>query len=1100
MFRRRWVIGLMFISCLLPGADKFQGKTAAQWLAQFESANSSNNMPARNEALSALKQIGAPAATLIATRFVEFATITDLNGILQVHASIAYPELIDLPQINEQSIDQELIRMLSWSGQVQPLRQRLRDDRAFMRVRAAQALGCMAQMEQVRRLVAPAMSDAIEFRNDNDERIRQAAMRIMVLPEPPIDEARARIFIESLNDSDRLTSALAAQGVRSLRPELLKPLLPELLAAGDKCLRTPSPNGEVLESAAVAIGSLKADGAPGIDLLKRLVRGGGNLAWTAYAALRQIGIPALPAMIELVDVMGRAQLIKSITGLGQQAGSTLPLLITFLDDPSDDVKSATLQAISVVAPHSPQAIDAMQQFAAREPKFADTVKMLLDQMDRTEPLRPRVAWNPTTVAATRPAERNQAEIAAIVSLLQTIESLCVDPMPRQIQQQVIERVQRVYARLEKLDEAFRLAETMARRFNPANPGDWQGQKVALLGIASASAWRRGDAAASQKYLNEAIEWAEKYSGAMGSATFEELAMIQFRAGNLGGVAALAAPRKPANQPQRSGVLMTVAAEMLKRGDLGGVAAIAPAIEARESRVYVMVQLGKAQERARDLPAARKSYDAALEALRYATQSVGGQVLCDAGCGRARTGDAQGAIQAIARARQGYRLHALRVLVYDLLNRGQPDAAMEAAKAMSQLEVQEHEWPAKFGGLIALGAPEALELATQAIVQEAAKRPSPLGAIDPLRQIAVAQRDAGNQPAASATIAKAINLMLDNLPKIDRRQGPWGFGPIAYDVVRIDGVKAIHPLLDITDEQAARAQIWVYASAAQARGNDFDGAAASLETARSLLGSSQDVSRLDEVEKAIRDLEQFWLDPRARNRDPVGSRFNPVPTQFSEMLRFRNWPGAIRLARTYASIDARDPLFAQVALTALREGDAAAALEAASLVSDPRYLRATDRGTPVLAAIAERAADNADAELAIRAMHNVQGELRIRMLLNVAQQLSESDPGGAADLVDGAVDELASPNPPGGQRTELLVKAGEIRATLGDVPEVKWVLQQLPPASLSDPNLAPRLARLRTIVGDRDAALADAQKLADAGVRSVTLLAIAETQAQRLGGW
>ena len=1085
-------------------SDTYQGRTAAQWLAIFENANQSNNSEMRAQSLQALKAIGAPAATLIARRFTALATIDDCFQLLVEHAATVLPIVIDLPEIKDEALNQKLTELLWRSKNVESLRRKLTDPEPFIRARTAAALAAMAQIQDLRPLVQPLLDDALAAAADTDARVRAAAMWMLARGGFMADERRAPVFAAALSDSDPRVRIAAAYGLQSVAPAQLKPLLPQIIKAIETRLDSHQPadlSGEAMTTILHRIGRMKADGAEAVGLLARLAKadtGPGHLA--AVHTLEAIGKPAIPAMIELHATGGKFDkilLVKWLTELNQQAASALPTLIQFLDDPDEEVKGWAAQAIAAVAPASDEAAAALQRLARQEPKFADTVKMLLDRMDQTEPADDVVIWTPATAPATQPAPRDQAQVDRLAAILKSIESLCTPPIQNQDYIESMGRLATAYARLEMLDDVFRIAATASKQTNVVNPDNWYGQKVALLGSASAAAWRRGDQTKSQKLLAEAIELGDKYSGAMYSNTWPNLALEQFQAGNLSGVAKIVTPPKP-NQPQRWEALLAVAHAMLDRGDISGAHKAAAAIGDKEARMRLQLRIAAEQEADKDPVGACATYDAALRAARFGP-TMSDDLLTRAGRGRARTGDAAGAIRPITRVKRSNTLFAMRVLVGDLLARRQTEDAFEAAKTILDLPIT-RDWILRFAALIEVGPhkPEAFDLAVQVVLKESRQgnvqeqEPTPDSAIEALRRIAATQFDAGRVDGARATLLKAIDLSKQHRDRLGSRK-PWSvLVPLTAEAAKIDP-QAVESIVGLTNDSGTRALIRVGVAAALARRGDLPGAAAAHDAAKALLPQVTDNMARQQIEPLLKDVEQYWLanapDRAARSQ----SFFNPDRQRFNDLLTVQNWAGAMELAKAQDSPNTRDPQYADIAMAAIRCNEPAAAFAAATLVSDPRHLRPTDRGQPAFGAIAELAASASKLDLANEAMARVQGDMRVPTMLSVASELAGRNPSFAAATLDKAVQEITTIAPGDPRSDELLLRTAEVELLLHDPARLRRIVLQVSSRAKADPQMLPRLARVRVLIGDGYNALSEANAIADRQLQRRCLLNIAEAE-------
>ena len=115
------------------------------------------------------------------------------------------------------------------------------------------------------------------------------------------------------------------------------------------------------------------------------------------------------------------------------------------------------------------------------------------------------------------------------------------------------------------------------------------------------------------------------------------------------------------------------------------------------------------------------------------------------------------------------------------------------------------------------------------------------------------------------------------------------------------------------------------------------------------------------------------------------------------------------------------------------------------------------------------------------------------MLSVASELAGRNPSFAAATLDKAVQEITTIAPGDPRSDELLLRTAEVELLLHDPARLRRIVLQVSSRAKADPQMLPRLARVRVLIGDGYNALSEANAIADRQLQRRCLLNIAEAE-------
>ena len=224
-------------------------------------------------------------------------------------ARAAVPALVGLLQDREEEVRAAAAAAVGKVGvlceeSTQALVEGLASDDTVVRARTAEALGTIGEMAGD---AAPALVEALE---DDNDRVRAKAVEALGKMGESVAEVAVPKLTRMLRDDDDWVRALAAEALGQMG-ESAEDAAPALL----RSLRHPNPL--VRANAAEALGRLKAD--------------------AARAALEEACGDA--------DAGVRARAVEALAGLGEQAASSLRVVLDRMTDPDPQVRAAAVAVV-----------------------------------------------------------------------------------------------------------------------------------------------------------------------------------------------------------------------------------------------------------------------------------------------------------------------------------------------------------------------------------------------------------------------------------------------------------------------------------------------------------------------------------------------------------------------------------------------------------------------------------------------------------------------------------------------------------------------------------------------------------------------------------
>jgi HEAT repeat protein len=320
----------------------------------------SNDPSARLRALKKLEQLGGGAAPAVPALI---AGLSDRDAevrreIAEVLYRIGAPAHLAVPALlaNLNDPDKGVRAAAAWALSVAKPDPKLAMPALIANLRAGPERRCLVAVNALAALGEPAVPPLIELLNVKDEPLRARAASALGEIGPP---ARGAIpaLIELLRLPDRETRENVATALAGIGPEAVEPLT--------QALRDRDP--KVRGGAAFALEKLGAQAKPAIPALVAALsdpdppddprpprtpgfedfrRDGAPQALGFHAALRAIGAPALPALLQQLDAperRARVVALKAIEFLWDDAQPAVPRLIALLGDP--DVRGEAASAL-----------------------------------------------------------------------------------------------------------------------------------------------------------------------------------------------------------------------------------------------------------------------------------------------------------------------------------------------------------------------------------------------------------------------------------------------------------------------------------------------------------------------------------------------------------------------------------------------------------------------------------------------------------------------------------------------------------------------------------------------------------------------------------
>lgn len=229
------------------------------------------------------------------------------------------------------------------------------------------------------------------------------------------DVQMVAVFVQALQDNDRLVRQLALTGLKSLPPQSLTQFLPQLIALLERGQEDDADRAAVAQ----LIGRLKSEASPALDVLVRFGREDASsevrlkclyaasqiaaddqsvemfsaalsdpsveVRKLAAVRLGKLSPSAVVAVGDLAkalkddDATVRQYAATSLGQLGEEAAGAVDLLIAALDDPAVQVRRETIAALNRIGPSAKRAIPALnKRLEDPDPKTRELAQLTIE--------------------------------------------------------------------------------------------------------------------------------------------------------------------------------------------------------------------------------------------------------------------------------------------------------------------------------------------------------------------------------------------------------------------------------------------------------------------------------------------------------------------------------------------------------------------------------------------------------------------------------------------------------------------------------------------------------------------------------------------------
>lgn len=1104
---------------------KVRGKTAAQWLTEFDAARKKQNFNDAKLAATALEEFGPTVVPQLVAKWREMKYGEPPYGgllydLLLKQARAAAPLVMDGLDLPDQDAAQNPMHVVAAGGDaaIEPLRKRLADRQPARRQRAAQVLTIMAENPATKAAVAGAVPDLTKHVKDPDPKVRQQALLALARLGAESVPGFGAIVFDSLNDRE----------IGNLPAELIGQVpLPELKASLPKLINLIGASKDPVARmyAVRAIALLKSDAAPAADPLAKLVRtpvpeGAGDLRGEALRALQAIGAAAVPQLVSLLDdpKLGMTQSVaESLGAMGAEAAQgAASALVKHLKGADDATRGALLGAIEKMGSAAEHVIPELESAAAADAAHSDQIMRTVGLIESAAPGQESARrWEPPVLpAAPKPTPLSAEQKTRLRTVARSLAGVFPNAQALHQQWANAERSRaKFFASLGEMDEALKVMADVNTREVIKDHEPYG--RAEVLNYAATCAWVSGDAAEAGKW-NEQLRELVRSAPGLFDRWSEPLVLVRVRSGDLGH----AFISFPHDGP--SPMLADVARELARLGRLDDAVGAAECVMTREARITCLRVVGEMCLARGDQTHAQRCFDSAIASAKGVGQ-LSTEDLFRVARGRLRCGgDASGVVRGLTRIRSVDKNH-LRWVTRELIRRKDLAAARQAADVAGDADFTQPR-PKRRPDPVALtdvaraqsankdvaGAKAALDAAATAAMNLPGA--AAIDAAAALARMAEAQREIPDPNAAKKTLAAAVDL-LSAQPLALGGQQPGSplmdaMGLVCAELATLGDNAGAAALIERCADPTTLTILWANLAAVHADLHHRAESGVALTKAEASLASAPNTPGLPALRKLLDDTKAYCASVATTTKPttitttttkpnsaakPVGLPSFPNPagasTRFAPSFDLDGWLGAV-LRESVAGSNARNQGLLDLARAALMLDDPVIAFRAASYSTDPAYRDDRGQFTSVFSAIAINAAANGDVETMRSALTRVPKEDKPATFHAAAKSLAAlGRRQDATDLMKQSAASIATLAPSDPATVERQLTQCELERELGDATSAAKSAAALLGKS---PNVA-RVTRVMTLGGRGDEALKWAQAQADPNVKSEALIAIGDAE-------